>query len=960
MNENKSKQNLRAFLSLFIALALTFVLAFATACGGSDESTSTSESTSSSEKEEETAKDEQTLSNGDFEFYATSGFPVSSSSIQWTRSLDGNVYNAKSSSDTSWGIIDTADEAFKALDSKLKPFYNSEDETFVNPRTPGYTEENGYPENDSDTEVNENGSKILMLRNKYGNGVGTAQYVKSAKTITLAPENCAKISVWVRTDELSSLQEYNDFGAYIKILNTVNSSIEPLVIKNINTESKWVNYVIYLKPSAFATTKYQVVLGLGMGDEKHPEELCEGFAFFDNVEYTIIDPKAYDEAAAIDTVALYNSDNQNILDKDDSAYNPSAFTINKAGAEYAGAPVNVKEDFSKKEEKLAILGEGNYNNVNPDTENNVVKNNSDEGYSAGYTADGIKIDDLNVPANSIYMSFDGAIGSSYTYTTQEFTLAAKKQIKISFMAKVSAKSYSTNASVVLVDGENDSTSFPSFTTDNLENEYHDNYIRYTFYVQNTYDTELTYKFKFSFGPTEMTVSSPTVRDLPIGYAIFTDFSFVDLTDSEYNTVDVSGNTDVKASLKGDYLNPEEDEDTEETEDYSEVKEEQSEYAFSITGNDYGTLSKEALPLTQFTSSYRTAQNGDSVIGLINSAFNYNYDANLSAALGKLENAAKTNHVQPIMIYNKEATAAGLIQQSPVTLSANTSYVFTVKVKALGDAKAYIYLIDTATTKQEAGNVEYSYLVFSTPDDNTLDKVEKNMFTIVKAGDTDDYVTVRFYIRTGDDEMKLRIEVWNGDRDGNDNCEGTVLVDSISTSTTGYATFEEMEKNYRYTEFSTYEYNQGRIYSYNDEYTESNKIADEYENADTYVVFAESEDGTVKFAKYDAFSKYNIVKTETESESESEPESNPNTDETIGSLVWLQITSLIIAIVLILVLIAIVIRKIVEKRKKKREKTKNYYTGYNKNTRRVPSHSDIEAPDDDGAEYDYGSDDDNKD
>ena len=941
MNKTQSKTKFRTPIVWIAMLMLAFVLAFFTACGNQTSASDSSTNSSTSDESETVETDKQTLNNGDFEFYTNSKttYPYNSTTTKWRKTTDSDVKSAPTSSVTS-GIIDTATEAFASLSDTNKPV--DADGNVVNPGTP-------LSENDENTEVKEDGTKILMIHNKVTTAKqGTAQYFTSSTTLTLDAGDYAVISVYVKTMNLASIQGGKNYGAYIKVNNTVYSSIQPTVIKNINTEGEWKNYKIYLKPSDTAKTSFTVALGLGMGDSVNKAELCEGFAFFDNVEYTVIDKEEYDKAQAGFVASLYDEDSE-IVESE------NAFTVNVAENKNVGV---VKVDFSKKYETLDIKNadayyKGEYNKVNPNAAGNKVLE-----YPAGYTTSAVKAGEEEVPANSIYMDFTAkSVGSSFSYVGASRVLNKGEYEKISFKAKVSALASSDNATVVLLDGENESSSavFSDFTTDG-------EYATYNFYVTSDYD-EMNYALKFSFGPTSLTEDSD-IKDLPVGYAIFTDFTVTSLTEKEYDEVNTSGVNAVKATLKGDYLNSSESESADEDEDdYEDIKEN---YAFGISNADYATIADTYVDFKQLTSSSYKVLGNAKAIGVVNSKYADKYGQFLSgtatAALKDLEEKAETEHVQPLFISNDNGAAG--VRAANVSLTAGTTYYFTIKVKTVDDAKAYIYIIDknsSDATENEVGQIVYKVEDFKVTDNQLGSGKEETLYTVVAGSADVDYTTVTFYVRPKYDTT-LAMEFWNGARDGKDNNSGIVFFDGYSTGTSSYATYEDLAAEYKDADaqFDTYVYNQGKIYSYYD-YDNDEKATDDdgneiSENAEDYVVFAENKDKTIKFYRYDVLSVYNNVEKESEEESSEEETSSEDeseaTDTTVGNIGWLQVTSIVIAVALIAALVAIFVRRGVEKNKKKKAKTQSYYVGYDKSTRRTVSKNGIQAPDDDGKDYDY--------
>lgn len=961
MNTTQSKFNFKALLTLLMILTLSVTLAFATSCKDGAESSSESESETTSESESES--DSQTINNGNFEFYtsSTSSYPVSSSSTKWTKRTDSSTVSAPSSSVSS-GIIDVADKAYESLSSTNKP-KDSEDKA-INPGTHEGAE----------------GTKILMIHNSVTDkpGQGTAQYYTSSTTVTLAPTDCAKLTLWVRTDGLTSVQA-GAYGAYIKIANTVNTTIEPLVIKNIDTKGVWVQYTVYLCPSDTAVTKYTVTLGLGMGNKYDTKELCEGFAYFDDVAYETISPEDFAAATASEAsgdVKLYTADNKSVLDEESTAYAPSLFTVNEKDVVYVSGTERVfKLDFTKNLSSAAdkIAGEtGTWNKVNP--------NNTEEGHvgevaqydDAGYTDAEITVQNggsVVVPANSVYMSFDGSKGgSSFSYVSKEFSLdgtAGEHYMKFSFLVKVKGNASATNASVAILDnGEDSSTGkFDSFTTNDLVSEYHDDYIRYTFYIANNYDETITFRIRFSFGPTVMATDK---KMLPVGYAIFTDFRTALLTKDEYTAADTS--TDVyavKTTLYGSHTGDktEEDEETEEN-IYEELNET---YSFSVPSTQYPYIAQgKPVPSNSFTAKSAEA---DATMGVVNSAYAAQYSAyaGVSDALTSLENkllADENKHVQPYMIYHTADVSSGLIGSKTV-VPANSVYTFTAKVYVSGSAKAYIYLVATDDLVEEGDNAIYATAQY--------DKVEGKKYEMLATVDSATmsavanrlgYVPVTFTVATGEESMSFRIEVWNGSRDGSEGSTGFVLVDSIGNGTSAAVTdIDGWKETYGSDGWTTESYQQKKIYSYYEEKDEENLVKDEDGNpvvtvGEVYEIVAISPKGNVQLYRYDVIDVYNIEERPADDSSTESTESvaaSTSTDNTtIGNIAWLQIVSIIIAAVILLVLIAILVRMLWTKHAKKKAKTESYYGGYNKDKRFVPTKKSdgIEAPEKPNKAFDY--------
>ena len=171
-------------------------------------------------------------------------------------------------------------------------------------------------------------TSVLMIHNRRTseNVLGTAQRYTSSTTITLSAGTAAKLSVWVRTDNLEHYYSENEStevtqrgGAYIGITNTVGgTTLDQMQIKNINTKGEWQEYSVYVRASTFAETTFTVVLGLGQGTSSDRYENVNGYAFFDDVACEVITAEAYEEAYSDEwnTCTVNSLEDEKIFDMD--------------------------------------------------------------------------------------------------------------------------------------------------------------------------------------------------------------------------------------------------------------------------------------------------------------------------------------------------------------------------------------------------------------------------------------------------------------------------------------------------------------------------------------------------------------------------------------------------------------------------------------------------------------------
>jgi hypothetical protein len=297
-----------------------------------------------------TKQDTQILKNGNFEFFDDNdGYYYISSPDNWTGSSNG------SSSDSISGVIKTDYDSWKAFtdpdlptilddnddlddddDDKIDyngvlqddlPYKDTHAATksdaeadngdldyIDNPYTHTYSwdstgklidasgnEVTTYKDDDGKYYLDEALTKpvetsVLMIHNyDEDNNYGTEYYFSSSTELTLEANTAAKISVWVKTVELTFAGSTGDrtkvtdsMGAYIKVDQTVGgNSLDSFYIKNINTSgvtenNGWVQYNVYVQACDYAETTLTLTLGLG----ENSRYLVEGYAFFDDATFT--------------------------------------------------------------------------------------------------------------------------------------------------------------------------------------------------------------------------------------------------------------------------------------------------------------------------------------------------------------------------------------------------------------------------------------------------------------------------------------------------------------------------------------------------------------------------------------------------------------------------------------------------------------------------------------------------
>lgn len=886
MNKTENKFNFKALLTLLTALVLSLTLCLAVACGGnSSESNSASGSESTSESTSE-VKDPQTIANGNFEYNISNSatFPYTSG-IKWTRTY------GTSSSDVKSGIVDTTKDDYK--DGKRE----------------GSTPKEGETE----------GKYVLMLKNNGTSGTGTSQYFTSSTTVTLEHGKDALLSVWVKTVDVKH-QYSAKTGAYVQINNTVGTSIAPTVIDNIVTNGEWVEYKIYLRGSDFATTKYQVVLGLGHGDKNNQGRLCEGTAYFDDVNYEVLDDGKYDEATADYTLngSAYEKD---VTDDKD-------FVVD-------GTNKTVKVNFAKTLTDYTISGAPvqNFYNANK-TEEDEKQYATNNGFTATVEGGKLKFD---------FTGKDGKkpeFGTSYTYTSAAKDLTAYdydrnndndsendyKGVMITFKANVDVKKGSNGAFVKIIDTDNEKA------TDALTISTTDGEKRYAIYL-TTNKTDVNYKLQITFGPTSASMKN---TDFPIGTAEFYDFKTTELTEWEFANAETTDAATL--TLLGKDLNDKHDKDDDDT----------TKDSYSITTSEVMTDNK--LVCLGNVSGSTTYKETNLTAGLVNSKYSYT-EAGLNEALSALKAKCLANvnnsnkNVQAIALI-KNGEGEGYVTLNETNVPANSTYKFSVKLR-VASGEAFVRLYDCGVKYGDRRGVA----AFKYGD------VSKDMTATVTTSSTqnlDGYTVVTFIVKTGNAAKNYKLQV------GFSGTEGLALLGEADkgSSDTTYADAEAVENafadNYSFAADDKISDNGSKKYYYKNEddaKKDKNRVqetgadgktTDKYLETDPTVVYlagkiGENKDALLHYYRYDTIDAVNyVIESATDSSSSSSSSSDStSTDNTAKNYVWLQIISVVIAIVLIAALVAIIVRSILKNKKSKITKTKSYY-----NDKTAPDHKKI--------------------
>ena len=759
MRQNKRKNKLLAlFLTAFFLSASAGALS---ACSKNSDKTNVDQSEISSDSSSDSSK----VKNGNFEFDSKKdNTPIVTSPKSW--SLSSSL-----TSKTASGVIDTDADAWKKLtetggnnpmteaeaeaqwksmnaydrlnyikrwkennknkkvdDLKFyKDHYNISFDDIpdadVNPGT-------HYAEGDAAA----NQKRVLMIHNTYSTGThGTAQKYTSSSSVTLPAGTSATFSVWVKTAKLTYGTADNDAieaaynrGAYIGISQTVGGkSKDQVQVKNINTEkinesganNGWVKYEFSLKGSKYASTTFTIVLGLGQGNSNSRFEFVDGYAFFDDIQCTVIDDTKYDElSAGAETV----TDEKFEFDASADYKNKYAYAIDLSTTENPAEAASLSTKINASSIKAIEAKNNEFDaDLTAKDKTGVFKKSAlDSSVSSEtneYFATTWKYDFKDYPftstADNNLLLLLSASGTAYEATTNTFTAPANTAILYTVWVKTSSiGSGYTGAGISLTekasatataDGDKttllssiDSTTGTKVTVDeagddslNKDDLYY-GWQRCTVLVTNDTEEDKYYTLTFTYGATDENAEKTAYG---AGYAAFTGFSSTVLTDKEagYHS---TGTYAAKKEFSDS------DDDTasgafDERAFGSDVT-----TKFADLKNYYGVES--GSPMVDKNSTAEAKINDYEYAGLVNKDYAEAYKttyASESGLAGLFDDAGALfgNVSEPAMIYNKEeGKSYGFIGRSSVSVSADSYKTVSVKVKVSAGAEASIYLIDT--------------------------------------------------------------------------------------------------------------------------------------------------------------------------------------------------------------------------------------------------------------------------
>ena len=865
----------------------------------------------------------------------TDVFPANGTS--WSVSVD----NSAISSTVSSGVVNVSEEGWKKVVNAL-----SEDQEFLD----YVKQDKNQKDADNDTAkalINKDGyfvapkregsndNYVYMLNNyreKTYKGVGTAQKVVSSNTTTLEKNSVYKIGVWVNTYNLKSNNPNIDdgAGANIRLVNTFNGTSQAdYVINNINTNGKWKQYFMYVRSDETYNCTLSVVLGLGFGNGASTltKDYVEGTVYFDDVTFEKIEET--DLPQSIETLSL------SFGAKERYAFNNVQNSLyimefDNTLASFLNSSVTDYKNYGSTDELFTKAVGGAI------TSKDLCGKDENQEYISKITAD-------NTNADSIIFTLNKA---SATYRLPvSVTLNQEEYAVVNFRIKNELSNFgSTDITIDVWDIYSGlRIKRPAVATFSTPSE---EFVNCTLYIKNNFKDigGRTFEIDFIMGPTKVAdvdrandFSSGTVTIQNLRY---TSGAIEDVKDNEvaeFFTSMPSATVSLYAGFSADFDEASEEKTYSLNEAPGSIGTILS-YPSNPAGYD-GIVYNHAYVSDSKNVSINTRSGEDGTAGLINSQYIRDNSADYGVTLDDLGNPEKD--IQPLMINNTSADSYGFVAKTSTTISASALASFTVKVRVDGaNAKAFIYLVNTERTGKDVLSFE-DFTVNTNVVKGVNPKTEidgsQRLFAIEVTEsmcNDDGWATVSFYIVNGKDDRQVRLELWNGSRDGEVKSQGLVFFDEVVvTSSSAFTKSEKWNETFSVSGNPLYDqtfasYDNGELLAFKRTLTEDEaNFNEEYPDqaVEYYTTYVWAKNSVSVFADYSTLDSTKVIKNPYDDIEESEDEESGCAAKSDPSTFWLSFSTIILIVALALAFIALITKSIVRRRKANASDAKSHYT-----------------------------------
>jgi len=904
------------------------------------------------------------ISNASFEFGSASltldDFPQTSP-LNWSLSVD----NSARSSNVNSGIVDVSGDGWSAL---LGSLYDDDDFLDYAAKKFNIDVDDIKAENDNDEELvkeqvleiletkfpspesatDDSGNKVLMINNYNEiarHGLGTAQKATSSSSVVIEKGKIAKISVFVKT---SNLVGSNDYGANFRVKTMIKSTlVNEFGITGIISDDDWNEYTLYVEGDKNFDTSITVMLGLGLGSTKGSDvitDYTEGTAFFDNLTYELLDEMPTGVTIENCSVDLNNPSNKNYFDATTYAdkallFNAEVLNTLTPNVDLSGASVGLTESSNGLTSET-ILGSANSSLQSTPATDSISLSLKNASATVIITDSKFAV----APESYAFVSFDVKTTNNSLYHLD------KNGITV-FIYDVNGTAKNiNNVQTVSFDEETQrvgvlvKNNFPELDTD------------------KKYPTTREFNLQIVVGPTDV-ASKSLASDFSSGDVVISNMSVLSgktydfvrenvTKDGDHITSYTISDDEVENAKVYDFISSVYSENVvslyaSNQADYTATTE-----SFSLTpsNSDIGTITYKPAMVNGYTgvsANHVYVSTADDAIteintnanaGLINTKYLTAYSQpNLADALGH----TGEKDVQPLMIYNDTASSYGFIG-SNVKVEASAYASITLKLRVYGDAKAFVYVVDLDSDGKSVLELNFKkntdgYNYVSDGEDVSYKLAFENITKddMDTAGANKGWATLTFYIASGATAKNLRLEIWNGSRDGQTASSGYVFADKV-TVTTSSAFTEPTSWEVAFTSSSSILYSaylddatmlDDAVYykreldktetAFNKEQTESNKKV----SYDTTYVWAKNKD-TI-YAIYNTVDPV-IVDPYAGSSEDTDTEEAGCTATSDPSTFWLQFSSILLVVALVVAIVMLIIKNVRSKKKRSKKVKKGGY------------------------------------
>lgn len=883
-------------------------------------------------------------------------FPITSAT-GWTKAVD----NSAASSAVNSGIVKVTDVSWK---NTIKTLYSDsdfadyvekqfgKDKEAIKTEIKSQKDDENYSVTDEDIadhvakEYFKNPGKrdggddyVYMLNNyraKENYNLGTAQKLTSSSTLTLEKGKNYKITVWVKTFNLT------ENGANIRITNSLSGISQAEASIDGIKDTEWTQYTLYVKASKDYDCSVTLVLGLGYGNggDDYAKDYTEGTVYFDDVEFCEVTDKTtvptvmsngtlefgktdrksltategnvyvYDMNANLETAALSSLvvgnklTESNVEGSTNNKYTHGSHTYSTENGEYVVTLDKSSVTLSLTSSDFKVSTESYF------YLSFYIKNSLDKFGSTDFTVDVWDIWDIptkgeKVKRAAVYTSSDacGEWEKIEILVKNNFTSGNDKYFSVDLVIGPAVVSPDVNSA----DYASGEIRFKNFTykTGSTDKDEYKNIPTAGSYKDGTDNPK--YKIYNSFFTSK---ASATVALYAGNAADYTESTETESYSLNYAPGDI-GSIETKAADVNGYYGV--------TPDHEYIKDDGAETKTNVRsgkGNDDGIA---GLINTKYLDKYADAANLD-ITDIATQIGDYGDD-----------------DIQAIMIYNKTANHYGFIGTSQ-TISASAYAKISVTLKVTDAAKAYVYLTDLISG--EVMNFE-DFTVNTDAVGKNGQKIEGKKLSFEQIGKTDGWKTLTFYVAAGATEKNFRVEVWNGGRDGAETTasQGFVFVKDITVTTSSAFTEPSRYADaFTSTDSPLYGVNPDNadIAAYVRELTSTEKAFNK-----EYPDQAVSYGATFVWAKTDdiCYAIYNTldpVETDPyESISDDEEEASGCAAETDPSTFWLSFSSILLGVVLVLAILALILKTVHRRRVANKNDAKSQY----KVKSRIDSHKE---------------------